>query len=177
MKIVVSILSLCVVLLADFVRVNNAVTDTETGLTWQDDGNVTMKHIWTAAINYCESLELNGFQDWRLPNINELLSIVDRTKSEPAISTVFVNVGYELSDATFSSTTEHSGAFDGARSVRFVDGGSGPYPKNSSRFVRCVRGNANVTFTPTLDPTTVNYCKKNPDKCGIQCTKIVVIPF
>ena len=57
---------------------NGTVTDHSTGLMWQqgEPGSMTR----AAALNYCENLSFpltNGFTDWRLPNIKELVSLVD----------------------------------------------------------------------------------------------------
>jgi len=69
---------------ADFSKSVNIVSDSATGLQWQDDA-VTSTMSWEAAIAYCEILSLDGHSDWRLPNINALKSIVDRLKMNPAI--------------------------------------------------------------------------------------------
>ena len=41
------------------------------------------------AVEYCKNLTFAGFDDWRLPTINELLSITDDTRFEPAINEAF----------------------------------------------------------------------------------------
>lgn len=64
---------------------NGTVSDQATGLDWQqsDDGN---RRDWEDALAYCESLDLAGHQDWRLPDSKELQSIVDYDKPDiPAI--------------------------------------------------------------------------------------------
>jgi hypothetical protein len=62
---------------------NGTVTDQASGLTWQqvDDGNV---RNWEDALSYAEGLSLAGHDDWRLPNIKELQSIVDYTRAPDA---------------------------------------------------------------------------------------------
>ena len=52
------------------------VTDHKTGLIWQrtDDGQA---RDWDAAIQYCADLGLVGKTDWRLPSIDQLLTILD----------------------------------------------------------------------------------------------------
>jgi hypothetical protein len=64
---------------------DGTVTDTSTGLMWQQEtaGPIT----WEEALTYCEELTLAGYSDWRLPNRNELHSLVDYTTYEPAIDT------------------------------------------------------------------------------------------
>lgn len=67
---------------------NGIVTDTTSGLQWQDDYNGSdVKYTdWNGSINYCEQLSLGGKTDWRLPNYNELFSIVDLSLSQPKIN-------------------------------------------------------------------------------------------
>ena len=48
-------------------------TDEETGLMWSKKSGE--KH-WTEANQYCEDLEELGFDDWRLPTIDELRTLV-----------------------------------------------------------------------------------------------------
>ena len=74
---------------------NGSVTDSATGLIWQKCsaglgttvGNCSTGSIssynWSNSISYCEALTLGNRSDWRLPNINELGSIIDYTKSNP----------------------------------------------------------------------------------------------
>ncbi len=60
-------------------HVDGTITDTNTGLMWIQ----TQKAIhsnWEEAIQYCETLSFAGYDDWRLPNINELHSLVDYSK-------------------------------------------------------------------------------------------------
>jgi len=64
---------------------DNTVTDNATGLTWIADLNAlgapfNAVMTWTNAITNCESLNYAGYGDWRLPNINELLSLANYHK-------------------------------------------------------------------------------------------------
>lgn len=116
------------------------VIDTKTGLQWQDDysdngGNVK-ETGWLDAINYCENLTLGGYNDWRLPNINELYYLADRNKLNPAINSVFKNTliyGYWSSTSLFSDK-------DNALVVYFSDGSDSWDGKIYTYYVRCVRG-------------------------------------
>jgi len=73
---------------------NGTVTDTSTGLMWQQDtarddqGNYDTM-TWEEALAYCESRTLGGHTDWRLPTIKELRSLVDYTRYNPAINTTY----------------------------------------------------------------------------------------
>jgi len=55
------------------------------------------------ALTNCESLSYAGFTDWRLPNINELLSILDWSLN-PAINPLFTNVAAVGNNRYWSST-------------------------------------------------------------------------
>ncbi|WP_417271707.1 DUF1566 domain-containing protein [Celeribacter sp.] len=64
---------------------DGTVTDTATGLMWQQSDNGERRE-WADALAYCEALELAGYDDWRLPNSKTLQSIVDYDRTSfPAI--------------------------------------------------------------------------------------------
>ncbi len=131
---------------------NGTVTDSATGLIWQkcsaglgttvgncSTGSIS-SYTWSIAISYCEGLTLGGRSDWRLPNINELRSIIDYTKSSnPTIdSPAFPNT---LSVYYWSSSTSSVGDTNGAWYVDFGKGDVGGRIKtNFSYYVRCVTG-------------------------------------
>ena len=135
-QILLITIGLSISLFADFTRddTTKIVTDNETGLQWQDNETASIM-IWQDAINYCENLTLGDYNDWRLPNINELTSIVDDTKVNPSLSPVFkffASYGY------WSSTTR-AGSSGYAWIVSFYYGYQYYYNKNYSSYVRCVR--------------------------------------
>lgn len=89
--VLVIIFSIEISLFAEYIRdhTKEIVTDESSGLMWQDS---RLKHAgWKDSIDYCENLELAEFNDWRLPNFNELYYLSDRNKSQPAISDIFRN--------------------------------------------------------------------------------------
>ena len=120
-------------------RSNGVVSDSSSNLEWQDaysDNNNSIKDTtWQSAIDYCENLSLNGQNDWRLPNKNELLSIVDYTKSSPSIAEQFTNTS---NNYYWSSTTPRIGR-DRALIVYFDYGNTLDDYKYNSGYVRCVR--------------------------------------
>jgi len=124
-------------LTADFTRdANNIVTDSTTGLEWQDD-SIGDKMNWIAAIDYCEGLTLGGHNDWRLPNINELISLVDDSKHNPSIDT---NVFQNTSSENYWSSTTYAGDSGLSRTLFFEDGTQFHYlGKGLAYHVRCVR--------------------------------------
>jgi hypothetical protein len=68
---------------------DGTITDRATGLTWAklDSGHLKAgeerngKLNWEQALRWVEELDYAGHTDWRLPNIKELQSIVDYTRS------------------------------------------------------------------------------------------------
>ena len=136
---------------ADFTRDHNTkiVTDNETGLQWQDNENAS-KQKWEDAIKYCEALILGSYDDWRLPNIRELESLVDDTKFNPSMSPVFQSVKSRF----YWSSTIHGYRglydiyYDDAWLIDFSYGNQAQYSihlKYMPRFknnynIRCVRG-------------------------------------
>ena len=71
------------------------VVDSETKLEWQDSyvNNAIPNTYWSASVSYCHGLELDNKDDWRLPNINELKTIVEETQYAPTINEVFNHTG------------------------------------------------------------------------------------
>ncbi len=123
---------------ANFARDNSGVvTDKNSGLEWQDayTSSIPVKK-WEEAINYCETLTLNGKDDWRLPNINELYSITDHYSGSPAINDTFKNT----LKAPYWSSTTYAGSAKTAWIVNFQYGSNSYQNKNSKYAIRCVRG-------------------------------------
>jgi len=63
----------------------NCVTDNLTGLVWARNANMGGAMAWSNAIVYCEALNYGGQTDWRLPNVRELLSLIDYGCYNPAL--------------------------------------------------------------------------------------------
>ena len=93
---------------------DGTVTDNCTGLMWQKDtadtngsGSIEADTLtgdplhWCEALAYCEDLSFAGHHDWRLPNVQELQSIVDYGRFDPAIDPVFGS----LADIYWSSSS------------------------------------------------------------------------
>ncbi len=92
---------------------DGTVTDNATGLMWPKDltgaaANNGEYVRWQEAIDFAEALDFAGHQDWRLPNILELQSIVDRETCGPGIYEIFDNVlnEFALSGNTSKEATE-----------------------------------------------------------------------
>jgi hypothetical protein len=121
---------------------DGTVTDTSTGLMWQKETTPEDRKNWEEALSYCENLTLGGHTDWRLPTIKELCSLVDYTRSKPAINTTY----FPDTVASFywSSTTDASHP-NWAWVVHFWSAVDYEYDKGNNSYVRCVRGGQSVS--------------------------------
>jgi len=69
------------------------VVDKNTNLMWQDNIDTEyVKKTWEDAKQYCEDLELDGYDDWFLPTVEQLLTITDKSKFNPSIKKEFNHV-------------------------------------------------------------------------------------
>ena len=63
----------------------DCVKDKLTGLIWAGNANLINSPLtWQEALDYVKKMNLCGFEDWRLPNINELRSIINFGESKNA---------------------------------------------------------------------------------------------
>jgi hypothetical protein len=69
-----------------FVDNGKTVLDQDTGLMWQKTP-AAPKTFGEALSLFDQTPGLDGYDDWRLPTKNELLSIVDFTRANPSINT------------------------------------------------------------------------------------------
>ena len=110
------------------------VTDTKTGLIWQKT-YLSVERNWQQALSYCEYLTYAGYTDWRLPNKNELASLVNYAKYNPASDFP------DMPSNSFWSSSTDAGYTYYAFCVLFRDGAvySGDGFKSSNNYVRCER--------------------------------------
>jgi hypothetical protein len=87
---------------------DGTVTDRATSLMWlKQPKQIALK--WDDAVEYCRSLNFQGYSGWRLPTIGELEKLVDKNHKNPALPTdhpfsnVITHVGY------WSKTRHHFG--------------------------------------------------------------------
>lgn len=82
---------------------DGTITDKATGLMWMkvDSGkleagkNKDGKMSWQEALDWAENLQYAGYSDWRLPNVKELQSIVDYTRSPAMTNSAAINPVFE----------------------------------------------------------------------------------
>jgi hypothetical protein len=66
---------------------DGTVSDLITGLMWQKESVQGIS--WQASLAYCQNLKLGGYTDWRLPDVNELIGLVDYSRTSPSIDDAF----------------------------------------------------------------------------------------
>jgi len=129
------------------------VIDNLTGLMWSQDINIAGEtKTWTAAINYCEGLSLGGYTDWRMPNKNEMKSLIDYSNDTPALPTGHPFTGSKLTSNImyFTSTTKPGDTYYGREPpivmsdyislIRLKDGAINDNLKSNSFYIFPVRG-------------------------------------
>lgn len=105
---------------------NGTITDTVTGLMWQqvDGGEMT----FDKAVMYASDLVLGGFSDWRMPTVLELHSILHHDKNNPALNTT-----YFTSPAAQYWWSSQKQVNDAAKAwVTNAGGGVGNHPVNET---------------------------------------------
>ncbi len=125
--------------------------DRTTGLMWASDGRGKgcfngQSSTWSAALVWASNLEFAGYDDWRLPSLQELLSLVDYGQFYPALSSEhFPNTEPQqgvLADnlsGYWSGTTYWYPVGAQAWIISFSSGYIVPRDKSDRNYVRAVR--------------------------------------
>jgi hypothetical protein len=138
---------------------DGTVTDPNTGLMWQKE-TAPGTYTWEQALAYANNLTLAGHSDWRLPNINELHTLVDYSRGEPAVFQPFANDTVVGSDIYWSSTSVASQT-TGAQNAKGITlgqwGAVTSIGKSNLRYVRVVRAGNSAMEAPSslADVSTV----------------------
>ena len=111
--------------------------DPSTNLMWEDTKHARKGQVtYLEAISYCDALKLGEHTDWRVPTLQELISIVDYKRYEPAILKDFVHVDQ---DKLYWSSTQYANKSTEFWGVVFEDGDTDNASAIYDRRVRCVR--------------------------------------
>ncbi len=136
-----------------FTVVDGTVVDNVTGLMWQQMTG-TQTYTWNQAtgtatadqhdnpggvVNICGNLTLNGHDDWRLPSMKELVTLMDYAVRADHMA---IDTSVFLSTKTdYWSSDSFALSSDIAWNVNFATGTFLPVGKSSETYVKCVRGN------------------------------------
>ncbi|MCU4675973.1 DUF1566 domain-containing protein [Catenovulum sp. 2E275] len=127
------------------------VTDADTGLmwsicnlgeTWSADEKIcngsAKSYIWQDALKQSQQNRVANFSDWRLPNIKELMSIIERQCAEPAVNLALFpttkNEPYWTSTPVFNSNSDNQ-----VWAVQFKEGSNHESLKSRTALTRLVR--------------------------------------
>ena len=127
---------------------NGTVTDTRTGLMWQQcsegqswspgtcSGSAS-GFTWSQALARAEAATFAGHADWRVPNVKELSSLVEECRINPAINhALFPNTP----SSYFWSASPNADTSSFAWGVYFLHGYAYYNPRSNDGHVRLVRG-------------------------------------
>ncbi len=116
--------------------------DNATGLMWASEGNDkgcndAGAENWDDAIDYANALTFAGYSDWRIPNILELLTVIDFAASGPMEWDGFF--AYSTSENHWTST---SWGMNVAKAfvINFDTEDITQQAKSIPAYLRCVRG-------------------------------------
>jgi hypothetical protein len=125
---------------------DGTVTDNLTGLVWLRDGNRFGQRDWADALSGCNGLaddssnltDGSSAGDWRLPNVNELESLINAEEADPA---AWLNAqGFSGVQAGYYwSSSNHAPNTDRAWFVDISKGTVGHEAKINSYYVLAVR--------------------------------------
>ena len=118
---------------------NKIVLDERTNLQWTKD--YATEKTWDQAHEYCNELNAQryaGFDDWRLPIIEELRMLVDHSRFNPA------SLFPDMPSKNFWSSSSFAYNTVGAWSVSFVYGYVNSAIKSNVFAARCARGGPSV---------------------------------
>lgn len=115
--------------------------DNNTKLVWQRKDDQVSRDHETATL-YCESLELDGYSDWRLPTVKELTTIIDFDEAAPAINEAHFSHTAVNAGSYYWTSTVHPEDADKYFNIDFRFGTINTLNSSSrANHVKCVRGN------------------------------------
>jgi len=110
------------------------VTDNSTGLIWQKEDDNTAKN-WVDAGIYCDGILLDSSSGFRLPTIEELVELTDKSRSSPSVDPIFINTN----STNYWSSTSNAETSTNAWRLNFDLGFLAEVDKSNTSYVRCVR--------------------------------------
>lgn len=117
---------------------NGTVLDNATNLIWTKNAQqIKGTKKWIDAITACNNFDFAGYSDWRLPNVKELLSLIDYEHHDPALAPghPFDNVQFIF----YWSSTTYDATPINAWGVYLCNGYVFNYHKTTSAYVWPVR--------------------------------------
>ncbi|WP_203384575.1 DUF1566 domain-containing protein, partial [Cysteiniphilum marinum] len=125
---------------ADNSKCNDANYDKLTGLMWAKNGSASVSMQWADAKTYAADLSLCGYNDWRLPTVNELASLVNYQDTSSPAKWLNDNGFSNIKSSYYWSVTIYSLSGGYARGVNLNYGNVYGYFQRFSGYVLPVRG-------------------------------------
>jgi hypothetical protein len=127
-------------------NLNGTITDNLTGLIWLKNANCFGVSSWNQALLDCGGLASGSCGltdgsipgDWRLSNLDEFLSLVDRSQTSPALPSG--NPFTDVQTSIYWSSTTSAASTDSAWYVFLEDGYTDFNDKDTGNYVWPVRG-------------------------------------
>jgi hypothetical protein len=123
-----------------------AVLDRETGLVWEQ-APTNETYDWTHAIAHCMIAAVGGRFGWRLPAVEELLTLV-----KPATGSLPAGNPFSLGSLFRSAAGAWTMTQSDASNAWFIEIGSEPLPEpkphSETGVVWCVRGGSGASIKP-----------------------------
>ena len=114
---------------------NGTISDKATGLMWEKFP-LDVDRLLPEGITYANNLTLAGYTDWRVPNINELLSLVNYGAFDGSIYPPFFD---EIESVKYLSSTTYFDNYEYIWEVSFLDGKAFPVERDVALYIICVR--------------------------------------
>ncbi len=162
---------------------NGTVTDYLTGLVWLKNANCFGEKKWLEALDSANNLadgqcgltDGSAAGDWRLPNFKELRSLVDHSRTYPALPVgynAFTNLQFGNYAAYWSSTTHPQSEY--LANVIWLDSGAFGTSENKTnkmgRYVWPVRdGQAGTSNSLVISKSGTGSGTVTSDPPGIHC--------
>ncbi len=109
---------------------DGTITDEATGLMWQKSDNGEGLN-WEEALAWVKQKNTeksNGYSDWRLPNVKELQSIVDYTRSPATTNSAAIDPMFESSEITDEGgNPDYPFYWSGTTHANMVNGSNAAY--------------------------------------------------
>lgn len=119
---------------------DDVVFDKETGLVWERNPDSERKEGWDSLEDYSYQKIKAGRRGWRLPTIEELLSLVDPKRANPSLPAGHPFINVQLDYFYWSATPVASSPQACVWGCHFGNGDISKCLKNDKLYVWFVRG-------------------------------------
>lgn len=122
---------------------DGTITDNLTGLMWEQktQANEQLVYTYSEAVNYCDTLNVGGHDDWRVPTRKEYSTVFNLGRTSPALDTVYFPY-YTTNQVNGWTSSRYQPNANQMWAVLLSWGITFPSDTTDALKVRCVRGAA-----------------------------------